>query len=275
MSKARVLIKLGGATLQNPSVMESLCERIALIQSAGISVVLVHGGGPLINRELTARGIHWQFIDGQRVTTPAMMEVIELVLCGVVNRQIVKGLGRVGAVAVGMSGSDGHTLFCSKQSEELGQVGAIEQVSPFLIHSILNLVQKKKKRPIPVIAPIGIGSQGETYNINADWAAVRIAEALQIKKIVFVTDQDGILGADGRVLPALVDSGVVHGGMLTKVNSIRHGLKFGISKIHIVNGNHSHDLEAVVFDRRNSGTQCTEKPTACAGSDLEKEVKHA
>ena len=147
--------------------MRSICEDLTLIQSVGVSVVLVHGGGPAINEELTRRGISWEFVDGQRVTTPQMMDVIEMVLSGTVNRRIVRTLNHAGVRAVGMSGVDAQTLFCKQANPKLQQVGQIEKVNTEAIDAII----ESTKGAVPVIAPVGIGKNGETYNINADWAA--------------------------------------------------------------------------------------------------------
>ena len=187
-----ILIKLGGAALQDASLVHSICEDLIRIRSVGISVVIVHGGGPAINEELTRRGITWDFFEGQRITTPEMMEVIEATLCGTVNRRIVRTLNSAGVKAAGISGTDGRTLLCKVADPRLGQVGAVETVQTELIQSVLALKDEYGHPAIPVIAPIGLGREGSAYNINADWAAAKIASALNVKKLFFLTDQDGI-----------------------------------------------------------------------------------
>ena len=227
-----VLIKLGGAAMQDSKLVTQICEDLTLIRSVGVSVVLVHGGGPSINQELALRGIQWEFIDGQRVTTPEMMDVIEMVLCGSVNRRIVRTLNRSGVRAVGMSGADASTLLCRQADPRLGQVGKIEQVNPAFIRSVLGTQTEPGIGAIPVIAPIGIGRKGEAFNINADWAASRIAQALGIQKLLFLTDQDGILDSGLKLMPeldageleTLIERGVVKGGMLAKAQTIVHAL---------------------------------------------------
>ena len=259
----KLLIKLGGAALQDQALVSSICKDLKILRSVGVQVVVVHGGGPSINQELQARGIQWEFIDGQRVTTPEMMEVIEMVLCGLVNRRIVRALNAAGVKAVGMSGSDASTLSCKQASVKLGQVGLIEKVDTSIIHSILG-TQQEEQGAIPVIAPIGIGMEGEAFNINADWAASRIAQALGIRKVLFLTDQEGVLDAHGRLLTELdaaelenlIETGVVKGGMLAKVQTILHALRNGVTDVHILNARRPNGLIEELFTDRGVGTIC-------------------
>lgn len=262
-SGTRVLIKLGGAALEDQSLVAALCEDLSLIRGAGVNVVLVHGGGPAINRELERRGITWTFVDGLRVTTPEMMETIEMVLCGKVNRRIVRTLNQSSVRAIGLAGSDARTLYCKPLRAELGLVGEITEVRPAAIEAILR-TQEEGIGTIPVIAPIGIGENGEAYNINADWAAVRIAESLDIDKVLFLTDQEGILDSEGKLiheldageLEILIESGVVKGGMLAKVNTVLHALKNGVKDVHIFNARRSHGLLEELFTDQGVGTVC-------------------
>lgn len=259
-----ILIKLGGAALQDPDLVTAICQDLTMIQSVGVSVVLVHGGGPSINQELTTRGIQWEFIDGQRVTTPDMMDVIEMVLCGSVNRRIVRGLNRSGVRAVGLSGTDGATLLCKKSNDQLQQVGTIDRVDATYIQSIIQTRNEQGQAGIPVIAPIGMGKNGEAYNINADWAASRIAQAMQIKKVLFLTDQNGILDSEGKLieeldageLENLIEAGVVKGGMLAKAQTILHALKNGVTDLHIIHARRPHGLIEELFTNRGVGTVC-------------------
>jgi acetylglutamate kinase len=253
-----ILIKLGGAALQDEGLVKDLCEDLSLIRSVGVKLVLVHGGGPAINEELTLRGISWEFFEGQRITTPEMMDVIEMTLCGKMNRKIVRTLNRFGVPAVGVSGTDASTLVCKKQNEKLGQVGKITNVNTKVINSLL------ESGSIPVIAPIGVGLKGEAYNINADWAATRVAQALEIQKLLFLTDQDGILDPEKKLIPEvdagelehLIETNVVTGGMLAKVRTILHGLKNGVKDIHILNAKDSHGLIKELFTDTGVGTVC-------------------
>lgn len=259
-----LLVKLGGAALGRLDAQTTFYEDLALLRSVGVSVVLVHGGGPMINAELTARGIPWEFIDGQRVTTPEIMEVIETVLCGTVNRRIVRALNLAGVPAVGLSGIEAATLKCKPAAPKLGQVGVIEEVDTSLIDAIARTPTKDGQGAIPVVAPIGLGPAGETFNINADWAASRIAQSLKIKKLVYLTDQDGILGRDGKALSeldaselsSLVEEGGVTGGMLTKARTILEALRNGIGAVHVLNGNRPHALIEELFTETGAGTIC-------------------
>jgi acetylglutamate kinase len=267
-SGTRILIKLGGAALQDESLVAALCEDLSLIRGAGVHVVLVHGGGPAINQELESKGIQWTFVDGLRVTTPAMMETIEMVLCGKVNRRIVRTFNQSSVRAIGLSGSDAGMLSCRPLRKELGLVGEVTEVRPAAIEAILR-TQDDGIGTIPVIAPIGVDENGQAYNINADWAAARIAEALDIDKMLFLTDQEGILGADGKLiqeldageLEALIDEGVVKGGMLAKVNTVLYALKNGVRDIHIFNARRPHGLLEELFTERGVGTVCRLRAT--------------
>jgi acetylglutamate kinase len=259
-----ILIKLGGAALQDSKLVEALCRDFALIQSVGVSLILVHGGGPSINSELTTHGITWDFIDGQRVTTPAMMDIVEMVLSGSVNSRVVRTLNHAGVRAVGISGTDARTLQCKAANAKLGQVGAIEKVDITLIRSILNTKSENGTGYIPVIAPVGVGRNGQAFNVNADWAASQIAIATGVQKILYLTDQDGILDGNQQViseldageLENLIDSGVVKGGMLAKVRTMLYGLKHGIKDIHVLNARRPHGLIEELFTDRGVGTVC-------------------
>lgn len=259
-----VLIKLGGAALQDEGLVAAICGDLRLIQAVGVNVILVHGGGPSINEELTRRGIQWEFIDGQRVTTPEMMGVIETVLCGHVNRRIVRALNQSGVKAVGLAGTDGGMLLCKRANPKLQQVGQVERVEPSAIRAIMDMRSEDGQTAIPVIAPIGVGKKGEAYNINADWAASRIAQAMKIKKVLFLTDQEGILNASGELiqeldagdLEGLIEAGTVKGGMLAKAQTVLHALRNGVSDIHILNARRPHGLIEELFTNRGVGTVC-------------------
>ncbi|MEZ0392762.1 MAG: acetylglutamate kinase [Pseudobdellovibrionaceae bacterium] len=239
MKSSRILIKLGGASLQDETVLTTLTEALIQLRKYNYQVILVHGGGPAINAELTRRGITWNFLQGQRITTPEMMGVIESVLCGDVNRKLVRHLSSHGVPAVGLSGADGQTLLCKAASQELGQVGAIQEVMTQWIEGIL----KTEGSPVPVIAPIGVGAEGEAYNINADWAASHLASALKAEYLIFLTDQSGILNLQKNLiekltedqLQTLVNQEVVTGGMLTKTRALQFALKHGVKAVRVMN----------------------------------------
>ncbi len=259
-NQQRVLIKLGGAALKDESVLETVTQSIQRFRRNGHKVIVVHGGGPAINAALTRQGLTWNFIDGQRVTTPAMMDVIESTLCGEVNRKLVRHMGGSGLPVVGFSGTDNHTLMCARASEELGQVGEIQAVNCAWVEVLMRL----PSAPIPIMAPIGIGHNGEAFNINADWAATRLAGALNVQQLIFLTDQKGILDAKKNLiseistveLQALIEDGTIQGGMMTKARSILHARKHGIPLVRVMNGGDA--LQAV--NDESIGTVCAAPP---------------
>jgi acetylglutamate kinase len=252
----RVLIKLGGAALTESTALQATTEAIKAFRTEGYDVILVHGGGPAINAELQARGIEWSFVNGQRVTTPLMMKSIESTLCGVVNRSLVRHFGAQGIDALGFSGVDHSTLVCCQASPELGLVGKIMSVNAGWISEILNLPTK----PLPVIAPLGVGAGGECYNINADWSASHLAVALGVEQLLFLTDQPGILDEEGKVIHAvdvdglgnLIEAKMVTGGMMTKTNAVIYALKNGVSLVRVMNAQNA--AEDVPVGKL--GTQC-------------------
>lgn len=252
--KKKILIKLGGSSLQNPGTLQELVTLTRGYRENNYDVILVHGGGPAINQELTARGIQWQFINGQRQTTPEMMGVIEDVLASKINSMLVETLKDAGIAAVGLSGAQQKTLFCTQANAELMQVGQVEDVNPVLINASLLAAEN----PVPVIAPIGIGAQGEKYNINADWAAAKIAIALQAEKLIFLTDQNGILNQDKELvqeavpplLHQMIEEGVISGGMYTKVMTMMTALLSGIQQVRVLNAN----VASHLLTRENVGT---------------------
>lgn len=261
MNHKRILIKLGGASLGDPDVLHKLANCIEQYRHLGYQVILVHGGGPAINAELTRRNITWNFVQGQRVTTPEMMDVIEMVLSGHINPKIVKYLNSRGLYSFGFSGVDGPTLICSQASEDLGMVGVVNQVNSRWIEDILSMPSS----PIPVIAPLGTNAKGESFNVNADWAAARLAGALKVQQVVFLTDQKGIL--DAKKMPIkdisqgqlerLIDDEVVTGGMYTKTLTILHALENGVQSVRVM---HAADCVDALYNDR-IGTWCLNERT--------------
>lgn len=263
-SGSTIVVKLGGSILQDDSLLATICSDIALVRAVGVKVVIVHGGGPAINEELTRRGIKWEFVEGLRVTTPEMMTVIETVLCGNVNRRIVRGLNRSGLRAVGFSGLDAGTLVCKQADKRLQLVGEIERVNTQLMLETLAMEDDLGFRGIPVIAPIGVGRDGQSYNINADWAASRIASALGVTKMLFLTDQEGILDQEMKLIPELdageveqlIEDGTVKGGMLAKARTILHALQNKVTDVHIMNARRPHAIVEELFTDVGVGTVC-------------------
>lgn len=239
MKSGRVLIKLGGASLQDESIFEEVTKAVKEYLEFDYQVAVVHGGGPAINAELTKRGITWEFVQGQRVTTSEMMDVIEMVLSGSVNKKLVRFMNSHGVNAVGFSGVDRHTLLCKQSSPELGMVGVVEKVTSQWLNSFV----KPHQDTVPVIAPLGCGEKGETYNVNADWAASNLAASLNVNYLVFLTDQDGILDQNKKPIPyvtelslqTMLEEGTVSGGMATKVRSILYALQHGVSSVRVLN----------------------------------------
>ena len=260
----RIVVKFGGSVLQDEVLLKAICEDMVAIRRVGVELLVVHGGGPAINAELKVRGIEWSFIEGQRVTTPEMMNVIEMVLCGQVNKRIVRSLYLAGAKAVGFSGADAGTLICRRADERLGQVGVIERVNTQLIDHALGLEDELGKRGIPVIAPVGLGRDGTAYNVNADWVGSRVASALGVTKMIFLTDQDGILDANGKLIPELdageleqlIEDGVVRDGMLAKARTILHALQNKVTDVHVLNARRPNALIEELFTDKGSGTVC-------------------
>jgi acetylglutamate kinase len=234
----KVVIKLGGSALSRPETLKELSDLVRGYQLQGFQVAVVHGGGPAINDELTLKGISWQFINGQRQTTAEMMDVIEDVLAVKVSKKIVNFLKEEGISAQSLSGANHKILFCSQNSAELMQVGKIDIVNSSAIEYVMG-----EAEAVPVIAPIGFDATGMHYNINADWAAVKIAVALEAEMLIFLTDQDGILDgsrnlvqhATPSLIQAMVDDGTISGGMYTKVMTMLHGLKEGVQEVRVLN----------------------------------------
>lgn len=249
-----VVIKLGGASLQNLETLERLAFMVKELQSSGVRPVIIHGGGPAINLELTNRGLSWKFIKGQRQTTPEMMVVIEEVLATSVNGLIVDEFKKTGVEAIGLSGAKDKILFCTQTNSELQQVGKVEEVQLGAIQKVL----QSSDLTVPVIAPIGLGYEGEKYNINADWAAAKIAVALNAEKLIFLTDQNGILDGEGALIDVasseliheMIDSGVIHGGMYTKVMTMMMAIDHGVSEVQVINA-----LLANLYGKETLGTR--------------------
>lgn len=244
--KPIVVIKLGGSSLVLEETLKELTGLVKGYQKKRYQVVVVHGGGPAINQELESRGITWKFIEGQRQTTPEMMSVIDEVLFGKVNSMLVQSLQQENINAVGLSGAKDGILLCSKASEELMQVGKVEGVDVSAIVDNMPLFKAK----VPVIAPIGFGKNGEYYNVNADWAATQIAMALKANKLIFLTDQKGILDQEKQLVtkanPAMVEQmimdGSISGGMCTKVRAMMLALSSGLKQVRVLHANSASQL---------------------------------
>jgi acetylglutamate kinase len=257
MMKERIVIKLGGSSLQNPETLQQLASLVRGYQKRRYRVVIVHGGGPAINEELMKQKIEWQFIDGQRQTTPQMMRVIDDVLANKVNASLVEKLKQEKIAAVGISAAESQILFCSPAREDLMLVGHVEDVNVAAIEQLLAQFGAK----VPVIAPIGFGKGEEKYNVNADWAATKIAVALKAKKLIFLTDQSGILNhekqlvakATPQMIDQMIEDGTISGGMYTKVKAMMTALNAGIKQVRVLHAS----FASLVLNAGHIGTLLT------------------
>jgi len=257
-----VVIKYGGAAQTSPELKEKFAEDILLMHLVGLRPVVVHGGGPRITEMLTKLEIPTEFVDGQRVTTPEVMRIVEMVLCGEVNNEIVSLLNAHGAKAIGINGKDAHFMQAEpKEQAKWGLTGTITTVNPDVIHKML------AEKFIPVIAPIAsdkeLGHPG--YNINADFAAANIAKALGANKVIFMTDTAGVLDKEMELLSSLTEAdivklkkdGTVHGGMVPKVDACLEAIDGGVDKAHIIDGRIEHAMLLELFTEEGIGTEIT------------------
>lgn len=254
-----VVIKYGGSAMTNEDLKASTIGDIAYLKAVGINPVVVHGGGPAINKALKIAGIEPQFKNGLRVTDKQTVETAEEVLSGLVNKSIVSEFQKHKTKAVGISGKDGLLLEALKSPDDIGFVGEIFRVNPQIIKTLTDASF------VPVISPIGTDENGETYNINADHAAVEIAIALKAAKLVFMTDIDGVRqDAEkaetliSRLTPTQIDFMIkdksINGGMIPKVKSCARAIKSGVKSVHIINGKIKHSLLLEIYTHDGIGT---------------------
>jgi acetylglutamate kinase len=260
-----VVVKFGGNAIAGTSDHDALslfAEDIVLMHTVGIRPVVVHGGGPQINEMLTRLNIESSFANGLRVTDSATMEVVQMVLNGQVNPQIVSAINTHGNVAVGLSGEDGRTLQCVPRDPALGFVGDIERVRTHVIDGLL------ADGLVPVLSTVGVDVDGQPYNINADTAAGAIAEALSAEKIIYLTDIAGLRkdidDASSLIqrisvsdLGALIEDGTISGGMIPKIESCMQAVKGGVKSAHILDGRIAHVLLLELFTDQGVGTMIT------------------
>lgn len=262
MAGKTFVIKYGGSAMENPELCRQVVADIEMLKLLGIRIVLVHGGGKAISAHVKALGLPVQFRGGLRVTDDATMEAVREVLVGKVNQDLVWALNEYGHNAVGISGADGKTLKAEPIDPELGRVGRIREVDPSLIETIL------EDGYIPVVATVGCASDG-FFNINADVAAGKIAEAMGADKLIYLTDVDGLYGdvsdEDSLIQSLtraetheLLDSGTLDGGMLPKIRSIAEALDAGVSEVVILNGTFPHSLLLEIFTDAGCGTMFTQ-----------------
>lgn len=264
-----IVIKYGGHAMSDESLKESFALDVILLKSLGINVVVVHGGGPQINETLKRYGIVSEFVKGMRVTDSETMKVVEMVLVGQVNKEVVGYLNQHGGRAVGLSGKDGTLLLCEKLLQEVkNDDGSVEMVDIGFVGDVVKVNQEliqtlEHGRFIPVIAPVGVGEQGESYNINADVVAGRVAGALKAEKLMLLTDVSGVKDKAGNLLasidladvPRLVDDATISGGMIPKVECCVNALNEGVKKAHIVDGRVRHAVLLEIFTDGGVGTE--------------------
>ena len=235
---ATVVIKIGGHAMGSDEAMESFARDVVLMQQVGVNPVIIHGGGPMINAMLGKLGIKSDFVHGKRVTDAATMEVVEMVLSGTVNSRIVQAINAQGGRAIGLSGKDANLMICDYADRELGFVGTPVEINPEFLRNLADA------GIIPVIAPIGVGREGETFNVNGDTAAGAIAAALKADRLLLLTDVAGVKGPDGEVLTELnaaqirelTAEGVIAGGMIPKTETALRALEGGVRAVVILDG---------------------------------------
>jgi acetylglutamate kinase len=267
-----IVIKYGGHAMADEVLKESFALDVILLRSLGINVVVVHGGGPQINETLKRYGIVSEFVRGMRVTDAPTMAVVEMVLTGQVNREVVGYLNQHGGRAVGLSGKDGNLLVCEKMLQEIkNENGSIEMVDIGFVGNVVKVNQEliqtlEHGKFLPVIAPVGVGVNGESYNINADLVAGKVAGALKAEKLMLLTDVSGVQGKDGRLIgsiplaevPRLIDDNTISGGMIPKVECCVDALNEGAKKAHIVDGRVKHAVLLEIFTDTGVGTEITQ-----------------
>jgi acetylglutamate kinase len=269
------VVKYGGNAMVSENLKDNFALDIVMMKYIGVNPVIVHGGGPQIDKTLNALGIKSQFFEGQRVTNKETIDVVEMVLGGKVNKEIVSLVNRHGGNAVGITGKDGDLIMAKRHAKgkkqlpeidrpeiiDLGLVGEITKVNPHILQTL------DKSDFIPVIAPIGKGENGETLNINADFVASKIASALKAEKLILMTDTGGVKNKIGKLqsgltrkeVAAMIKSKVIKDGMLPKVNCCLDALKSGVHKTHIIDGRIQHALLLEIFTEEGIGTQIVEK----------------
>jgi len=265
-----IVIKYAGHAMVDEQLKEDFARDITLMKFTGLNPVVVHGGGPQINQTLERMGISPKFVRGMRLTDQDTMDVVEMVLGGSINKAIVAQITRQGGKAVGLCGKDGglilaqkmhivHQVEADKPPEIIdpGMVGEVTQVDPTIINTLT------RQGFIPIIAPVGAGSDGETFNINADLVASRIAMSLGAGRLIFMTDVDGVLDSKGALISSIdaaaaeemLRKTIISGGMIPKIECALSAVKCGVEKVHIINGKKRHALLLELFTDKGIGTE--------------------
>lgn len=253
---AIVVIKLGGHAMGSDEAMEEFARDVVLMQMVGIHPVVVHGGGPMINAMLDRLQIKSDFVNGKRVTDQATVEVVEMVLSGTVNKRIVQAINRQGGKAVGLSGKDANLMVCTQTNPELGFVGTPNAMNPEVLHDLF------AKNTIPVIAPLGAGKDGETFNVNGDTAAGAIAASLNADRLLLLTDVAGVKNGAGEVMTELTSQqikdltaeGVIAGGMIPKTETALNAIEGGVRAVVILDGRAPNACLLELFTEHGAGS---------------------
>ncbi|TET52106.1 MAG: acetylglutamate kinase [Actinomycetota bacterium] len=266
-----VLVKIGGSMMENDRIIKSVLDDLVLMKYVGIKVVLVHGGGKQITKLMEEKGIKAQFVDGLRITTEEVIDIVKMVLLGSINSKLVSFLNHHGNMAVGVSGNDANFIKCSKKiykkdgrEIDLGYVGEIENIDRKFLDDILS------DNYIPVIATLGVDGNGNSYNINADSCAADIAISLEAEKMIMLTDVDGIFDDakdDMKLISRLtsrqcidmIENGKISSGMIPKVKACMDVLDAGVTRTHILNGTRDHSVLVEIFTDSGIGTMITKK----------------
>jgi len=261
-----IVVKYGGNAMTEPALQKSFAHDVVLLKLVGMNPVVVHGGGPQIEALLNRIGKKGEFVQGMRVTDAETMDVVEMVLGGAVNKDIVTLINQAGGKAVGLTGQDGAFIHARKmllpdkdrpeQMLDIGQVGEIDAIDPKVIFAL------EQGGFIPVVAPIGVGANGESFNINADLVAGKLAEILKAEKLVLLTNTPGVLDKDGKLLTgltakridALFADGTLSGGMLPKISSALDAARSGVKSVHIIDGRVEHALLLEILTDQGVGT---------------------
>jgi acetylglutamate kinase len=267
---ATIVVKYGGHAMVDERLKKNFALDMILMKYVGLNPVVVHGGGPQIGSFLKKLSIQSEFVDGMRVTDKQTMDVVEMVLVGKVNKEIVSLINQNGGQSVGLSGKDGKLITAKKMKYfkkrgddqppeiiDIGMVGEITSVNNEILTALL------EGQFIPVISPVGAGKKGETYNINADHVAGHVAASVKARKLILLTDTEGVLDKDGKLLSTvkvgdmqdLIDNGTIRGGMIPKVNCCVEALKKGVRKAHIIDGRKNHAVLLEVFTKIGVGTE--------------------
>jgi acetylglutamate kinase len=274
-----IVVKFGGNAMVDEQLQNSFARDIVLMKLVGMNPVVVHGGGPQIGELLEKLNIESRFVDGMRVTDSATMDVVEMVLGGSVNKQIVSLINHNGGKAIGLTGKDGHLIRAKKLSvkskqatpemkaPEIIDIGHVGEVKSIDINVINMLVSSDF---IPVIAPIGVGENGAAFNINADLVAGKVAEVMQAEKLILLTNVSGLQNKAGEVLTGLttqevddlIEDGTIYGGMLPKIKCALDSVKQGVASAHIIDGRVAHAVLLEVFTDEGVGTLITNQKTA-------------